>query len=239
MSLPTYPLATGTVPLVATDVNQAVAWRHGPGRQAVRLGLGTGDWFVTGEHGFIARIDETSTARYPDMSRVFQSGFAAGAIGELTLRDDNSGGLAVTVWVPAAPFLVPVGQLEETVDVLAQGAPLSLDLAVEFATACQALVELDAVGERLVALLDGRLIGGLVSPPPPLLEATRTRRLAARAFILGDTAVLDISTSLSAAPLPALRVPAPPVFESPALIGDPDVFVPAADIDLEPAEKQV
>lgn len=238
MSLPVYPLADGTVSAEAAAVAHAVAWRHGPGPVQVRLELGAGGWLVTGPHGYLGMIDEEFTSRYPEMLRVFQSGYVAGTTGQVRLRDGGSGALSVSVDVPAAPFAVPVGLVDDGVEVLTQGAALKLDPAVEFFRPCQLLVELDAVGERVVALLDGRLIGGIVHPPQPLLDALRTRRLAARAFVLGDAAVLDIATSLQSAALPGLRVPDPEVLAAEEPDPSPLLLIDTADIALEPAEKR-
>lgn len=231
MPLPTYPLATGQLTVDAVDVAQAVAWRHGPGELGIRLGVGADGWLATGDYGYLGRVVVDG---FPDMLRIFQSGYLAGTTGRLIPRDDGSGGLCLSVDLPAAPFLVPVGQIAPTVEVLGQGAPLDLDLSVEVAP-CQMLVELDAVGQRLVALYNGHLVGGVVAPPAPLIDAVRSRRLAARAFIADGEALLDISTALTSAPLPPLRVPDPPVQASDGISIDQNVFISAADLDLLPA----
>lgn len=213
MSLPTYPLPPAALgsgyAINLDDVSLANAWALRELEVPVTLAISGAGWLVHGPRGYLGLVTKDLTERYPDLMRVFRSGLAPAAQAVIAPLDDGSGHIDIVLPLPAPPFLVPVGRAGG--EVLAQGQAVEVDLALDFATPCQVLVDLDVAGSQVVALYDGQLLGGVAHPPPKLAEAVRSRRLSARVFVAEGRGFLDVSPTLESGPVPALRVPDPPV----------------------------
>lgn len=206
--LQTYPLVASALgrshPLELTGVAQAGAWALESWEVPVTFRMSGLGWLVHGPAGFLGLVPTDVVQRYPDMSRVFRSGFTPAARARLAPSEDGSGRMRAWVDLPAPPFVVPLGSVSSPV--LAQGEALALDPAMDFDSPAQLLVELDLVGPAVAARFKGRLLGGSPQAPAYLVEALNKGPLAARAFVSGPHAALDISPQLMAEDLPALRV---------------------------------
>lgn len=240
MSLPSYPLVPAALgagyAITLGEVSQASAWALGAGEFPVTFRVSGAGWLVFGPRGYLGLMTPELTGRYPDMMRVFRSGFAPTAQAVLAPLDDGSGRIEVVTPLPAPPFLVPVGRASG--EVLAQGAPIELDLSLEFHSPSQVLVDLQLVGPRVVALFNGHLLGGVATPPPALVEALGARRLSARAFVAEGRGFLDVAPSLMSAPVPALRTPDPVVLSQVARTDSSAIIMPADPAWLESPHKR-
>lgn len=240
MSLPSYPLVPAALgsgyAITLGEVSQASAWALGAGEFPVTFRISGVGWLVFGPRGYLGVMTPELTERYPDMMRIFRSGFAPTATAVLAPLDDGSGRMNVITPLPAPPFLVPVGRASG--EVLAQGAPIELDLSLTFNTPCQVLVDLQLVGPRVVALFNGHLLGGVATPPPALVSALGSRRLSARAFVAEGRGFLDIDPSLTSAPMPALRTPDPVVLDQAVETDSSAIIVPTDSAWLESPHKK-
>lgn len=235
MSLPRYPLAPAALgsgyAITLGEVSQANAWALGAVEVPVTFKISGLGWLVEGPRGYLGLLTPELTERYPDMMRVFRSGLAPTTNAVLAPLDDGSGRMQIITPLPAPPFLIPVGTASG--QVLAQGTAIELDLALEFTTPCQVLVDLEVVGPRVVALFNGKLLGGVAHPPAELVSAAESRKLSARAFVAEGRGFLDVSAAMASAPLPPLRTPDPGVLATQAVVDDSSIVVPPHEAWLE------
>lgn len=212
----TYPLVSSALgdsrAVELTDISQAAAWALETWDLRGTLRMSGDGWLVHGPGGYLGLIPTEVATRYPDLKRVFQSGLAPEVSVRLRPAEDGSGRMLGSVELPAAPFVVPVGRTASPV--LGQGGRLELELQADVEVPAQVLVELDAVGEEVVARFNGRLFGAVHSTPASLLDAVSTRPLAARAFVAAGRAALDIGPELVAAEIPALSAPEPQILRT-------------------------
>lgn len=79
MSLPSYPLVPAALgsgyAITLGEVSQASAWALGAGEFPVTFRISGVGWLVFGPRGYIGLMTPELTERYPDMMRVFRSGF--------------------------------------------------------------------------------------------------------------------------------------------------------------------
>lgn len=213
MSLRSYPLVSSALGITRavelTEIAQAAAWALDTWDLRVTLRMSGDGWLVHGPGGYLGLIPTAVTTRYPDLMRVFHSGLAPEVSARIRPAEDGSGRMLGSVDLPAPPFVVPVGRVNSPV--LGQGGRLELDLSVDVAAPAQVLVELDAVGDAVVARFHGRLLGAVHSTPASLLDALSTRPLAARAFVADGRAALDVGPELVAEEIPALSAPEPQI----------------------------
>ncbi|AKK10806.1 hypothetical protein [Corynebacterium uterequi] len=243
MQLSTYPLVPSAAftakHLPLTRINHAAAWALPNWDVEVTLADHPEGWLVTGPTGYLGLVANQDKERYFDVDRVFRSGLLPQCQARLTSMDATSGQLTGALLLPPAMFAVPVGTVPDGAEVLRQGQPLDMDLAVELLQPCQVLVELGVVGQRVVAVYDGQLIGGLARPPAALHEAVSSRKLVARAFVAHRDAILDIDPEVRSAPITNLSAEGPAVLpqaeQTPAKDVEqlPTVMIPAVKAGLE------
>lgn len=211
MSLTSYPLVSSALgrqrDVELTAVSQSGAWALDVWDLRVTLRMSGDGWLVHGPGGYLGLVPTEATSRYPDITRVFRSGLMPEVSARLRPAEDGSGRMRGWLQLAAAPFVVPVGRIASPV--LRQGGRLELTLSADVEVPAQVLVELDTVGDEVVARFNGDLFGGVHSTPPSLLDAVTNRPLAARAFVADGRAALDIGPELVAEEVPLLSAPEP------------------------------
>lgn len=239
---------------LAEDLDSASAWSLVPGavgglEEGTTIPVmllphpATGGWTVRSTHGGVGRLGAEVRAEYPDLERVTRSGLVSSTIG--VLHPGEQGLLELEVWLPLPALAVPRNNLPAGTVLLPQGVSYLVDTSggdglgpLADAQPCQVLATLTALGDSVIAAY-GETVLGVVQADEPLLALLRDNpslAIAARAFIVSDTVVLDAAPEQvhGSVTVPALRVPAPEPVVAVELPENTDVMV-VPELDEAPA----